>query len=174
MTMCKDCAHNKEARQRWGSGPWEQEPDYEAFTAYGFDCQLHRSYFSWWCGYVGLPQSHPLFQIDISDIDKLVKIDGRLWWTFWSAAHVISLPSQHDLGMWWVGFDLNLRGQAPADYGPMLRTGHLDKLWRYWTIEDCRRETRKLAQQFATIAGSRRDAARVPAIGPTSCSAECG
>jgi hypothetical protein len=157
MFECKDCEGQRSARPRWGPGPWQEEPDYEAFTSSGLSCQVHRSFFSWWCGYVGLPHCHPLFEAEATEVGKLVKVQGNLWWAFWSAAHVISLPTRDDPGVWWVGFDFNLFGQAPADYGPLLQTGHINDRWRYWDVVDARREVKKLAAQLATLRGHKEE-----------------
>lgn len=149
MVDCKECAGQQEARKRWGPGPWQQEPDYEVLTAFGLPCQLHRSAFSWWCGYVGLPSTNMLFKADIHEIEPVVDVEANLNpFPFWVAGHIMTPPTTDSPGTWWVGFDFSRWGQAPADYGPMLRTGHLRE-WRYWGIEDARREVRKLAGQLA-------------------------
>jgi hypothetical protein len=151
VTICKDCVEQVTARKKWGPGPWQTEPDYLKFEAHGFICQLHRNYFSWWQGYVGLTPRNELFQINADVIAKRVSMEGQLWWAYWMAGHFESFPQTDYPGIWWVGGDFNLRGQAPADYGPLLARGHLEGKWRYWSIEDAKREIRRLAEQLAAF-----------------------
>ena len=48
------------------AGPWDDEPESLAFDAHGFRCQLFRNNMGAWCGYVGLPDTHPLFRCEYS------------------------------------------------------------------------------------------------------------
>jgi hypothetical protein len=44
-------------------GPWETEPDKLDWEAHGFPCVLRRGGTEAWCGYVGVPVTHPLHGI---------------------------------------------------------------------------------------------------------------
>jgi hypothetical protein len=51
----------------WGDGPWQAEPDKRQWIdeATGLDCLLVRNHWSGHlCGYVGVPEGHPLFGLD--------------------------------------------------------------------------------------------------------------
>jgi hypothetical protein len=43
---------------------WENEPNEEVFEHMGFKCSLHRGPLKAWCGYVGVPNGHPLYGKD--------------------------------------------------------------------------------------------------------------
>lgn len=63
----------------WPSGPWDDEPDKAQWQdqATGFACLAVRSSHSGhWCGYVGVPQSHPTFGKNYDDVD--VQVHGGL------------------------------------------------------------------------------------------------
>ena len=48
------------ARDGWGPGPWDDEPDYAAWVHAGFHCRAERQAESGaWSGYVTLPEGHP-------------------------------------------------------------------------------------------------------------------
>lgn len=151
MQGCKDCTHNRENRHRWGPGPWQQEPDHAYASHAGLPYQLHRSVFSWWTGLVGLPRSHRLCGEDGSVIASMVDVKGRIELAYWAGGHSCTPPDNCSSGTWWVHMELNLYGQAPADYGPLLRAGTLNGTWRYWTLEEARAEVQRLAEQLAAL-----------------------
>ena len=41
------------------AGPWDNEPDQEHFEHMGYPCKMKRNGTGIWCGYVGVPESHP-------------------------------------------------------------------------------------------------------------------
>lgn len=53
-------------KSAWGAGPWQDEPDKAQWVdeATGLDCLIVRNYGGALCGYVGLPESHPLHGAD--------------------------------------------------------------------------------------------------------------
>lgn len=83
--------------------PFFNEPDYWRSCAYGFHVQASRSYEKAWCGYVGVPKSHPLYGYDdrdmMVDIDVIFDCPGGITW---SADHA---PLHCRDGNWWFGFD---------------------------------------------------------------------
>lgn len=46
-------------KSKWGSGPWQDEPDELEWQHAGFDCSIHRSDTGALCGYVACPPGHP-------------------------------------------------------------------------------------------------------------------
>ena len=49
----------------WGVGPWTNEPDFVVWTdaATGYRCLMRRGPAGAWCGYVQVPESHPLYGV---------------------------------------------------------------------------------------------------------------
>ncbi len=47
----------------WGPGPWQTEPDKRQWVdaATGLPCMMIRGHMGFWCGYVGVPEGHPLY-----------------------------------------------------------------------------------------------------------------
>ena len=49
-------------KEKWIDGPWKQEPDRIEWKHNGMNCLAQRAPVTGsWCGYVGLPKSHPLY-----------------------------------------------------------------------------------------------------------------
>jgi len=49
----------------WGAGPWNDEPDIETWvTPSGLVGVANRNLMGAWCGYVGVPRDHGLYDID--------------------------------------------------------------------------------------------------------------
>lgn len=42
-------------RSSWGSGPWDNEPDYHEVRYRGYKIVLVRSNLGFWCSYIGIP-----------------------------------------------------------------------------------------------------------------------
>lgn len=55
-------------RTEWGMGPWIDEPDKIQWVdeATDFDCLAVRNTFGAWCGYVGVPDTHPFHGVGYS------------------------------------------------------------------------------------------------------------
>lgn len=64
----------------WGPGPWQDEPDKVQWIdeATGLDCLIHRGPSGSLCGYVGVPEGHPLHGIDYSQC-SLPEPCGETW-----------------------------------------------------------------------------------------------
>ncbi len=61
----------------WGNGPWQNEPDKIQWMdeATGYPCLMVRPHGSW-CGYVGVPPTHPAFGKSYDDVN--VSVHGGL------------------------------------------------------------------------------------------------
>lgn len=56
-------------KSEWGEGAWQNEPDKRQWVdpATGYDCLMVRTpLHGGWCGYVGVPEKHPLFAVGYS------------------------------------------------------------------------------------------------------------
>jgi hypothetical protein len=99
-------AEMTECRKRFARGPWDNEPDRIEFTHVGFACLIVRNHTGTLCGYVGVPEDHPCYKKDYSEVD--VDVHGGL--TFAAACQVdgpichIPEPGMTD-NVWWFGFD---------------------------------------------------------------------
>ena len=98
-------------RTRWVEGEWDNEPDkiqwQDPITK--FPCLIVRNGAGAWCGYVGVPQGHPAYEIDYDVID--VEVHGDLTYSDKcqerpkekSVCHIPGAGETDDV--WWLGFD---------------------------------------------------------------------
>jgi hypothetical protein len=124
--------------------PWSNEPDREEFKHAGFPCILNRSPNSGaWCGYVGVPPSHPLHGKHYDVLNRLddVSVHGGI--TYGRACEDpichVPAPGEPD-DVWWFGFDCAHGG----DFKPGLEiesilekartAGEVDLVTRYCDI----------------------------------------
>ncbi len=78
-----------ENREKWPKGEWGLEPDYYTGEAFGFPFEVLRMPPGHLCGYVGVPEDHPLYK---SEGEELTVHGG------------VTYTSQGDK-TWWFGFD---------------------------------------------------------------------
>lgn len=155
---------------------WQPDPPEAAWEAFGFRCEVRSNRIGYNCGYVGLPAGHPWFGKSYDACllgddcptvaeraadpdgyhscynhspDARVEVHGGL--TFAQAG-------ERD-GLWWFGFDCAHSGDAPdpeyareqeRKYG--LQMHHRDE--HYWTVDEVRAETERLAEQLAQVGKS--------------------
>lgn len=118
------------AKETWGEGPWTDEPDKVQWVdeATDLDCLLVRNHFGAWCGYVGVPETHPCFGKGWIDVEAELSVHVHGGLTFadrcdpraeespelmsGAVCHV-PYPGRPD-PVWWLGFDC-LHG---GDYAP--------------------------------------------------------
>jgi hypothetical protein len=150
-------------KSRWGDGPWQNEPDKKQWVdaATGLDCLIVRNaHLGNWCGYVGVPQNHPLFGKDYGAVD--VDVHGGL--TFSEKCEpdprgegygICHTPEPGRSEVYWFGFDC---GHA-FDLAPAMEAYYkkhyissltLDESSVYrdmtYVEEECTRLARQLAQ----------------------------
>ena len=91
-------------KTKWGPGPWQTEPDRIDWINSGFSCMALRNGFGVWCGYVGVPKSHPDYGASRDDVG--VYVYGGLTYANECWRHICHVPAP---GMpdkvWWFGFD---------------------------------------------------------------------
>lgn len=120
-------------RSRWPAGPWNDEPDRADWKdeATGLDCLALRAPTGHWCGYVAVPEGHPLFGRSYGDsyaegadghygptpgphADDL-RVHGGI--TYGDRCHgaICHVADEGAPPVWWLGFDCNHYG----DQGPV-------------------------------------------------------
>lgn len=103
------------AKADWGAGPWQDEPDKKQWSdpATGMACLIVRSPLGALCGYVGVPEGHPLFEVDYGDAHEryAISVHGGLTFDGFcqegaeedGICHLVE-PGEPDR-VWWLGFD---------------------------------------------------------------------
>jgi hypothetical protein len=159
-------------RSRWGSGPWDTEPDKVSWidAATGLDCLIVRGSVGSLCGYAGVLPTHPWHgaeygyghfigpKVDeecenycVHNPDHLIDVHGGLTYSdrcqssddpAQGICHVPAPGRPEDV--WWFGFDCAHYGdQVPS----MASTGE-----SYWTVDLVTIEVLLLAGQLAKVA----------------------
>ncbi len=152
MERCNErCGHQE--KTNWPGGAWRQEPDRLEFEHAGFACLLHRGPIGQWCGYCGVPPSHPMYGKHYDDV--AVDVHGGLTYSDrcqkeGPICHTPKPGEPDDL--YWFGFDCaHLGDLAPG----MLRVGgrmiYSDTGDIYRDLSYVRDETERLAEQLAAM-----------------------
>lgn len=151
------------SRPFWPPGPWDTETDEKREWRHaGFPCLMVRNNFGAWCGYVGVPPTHPCHGQghDTPNVD----VHGGLTFagpcdTGGKICHVPA-PGEPD-DVWWLGFDTNHAGDCAPGMMAMsgfLRTLHPDMRdppVGYWGVyrdmDYVHGEVEHLAEQLAAL-----------------------
>lgn len=125
--------------------PTRHEPDRIEWMAHGLQCLARRGGGGAWCGYVGIGEGHPSYNVDEDAVG--FRAHGGL--TYASECHDdvchVAKPGEPD-DLWWLGFDCGHSGDLiPADY-QLARCRASDT---YRDAAFVIRETERLAQQLA-------------------------
>lgn len=112
----------QEEKAQWGPGPWDDEPDKLQWTdeATGLPCLVKRNHLGALCGYVGVPEGHPAFEMGYDAVHDLfpnwdeegaLEVHGGITY----AAHCQEGPEEHTIchipdpgqpdHVFWLGFD---------------------------------------------------------------------
>lgn len=142
-------------KSQWARGEWDNEPDRVDFVHAGFSCFILRNHLGSWCGYVGVPSSHPYYEKDYDDCD--VDVHGGLTYAAKCGSVVCHIPEK-DMpdDVWWLGFDTGhymdlspsiegLRSKYPHDLGGYIS----DEIYR--NVEYVTNETKQLAEQLEKL-----------------------
>lgn len=160
-------------------GPWNNEPDSKDFTAHELHCALRRNSGGAWCGYVGVPEGHPLYQVDYSEeikapqerIDR-ANINIGVFALLFAASsdqavrdagiyRVDALLDCHggltfagdkwpeDNGLWWFGFDCSHAGDVSPANVAWERDHGFTSEGVYRDVDYVTDQTIKLAEQLA-------------------------
>lgn len=158
-------------KSAWGEGPWLNEPDKVQWTdkATGFTCLAVRASrpgdfdkklnmlagLGHWCGYVGVPENHPLFGKSYGDVDA--DVHGGL--TF--ADRCDEQDKEHGIchvgeeKLWWFGFDCAHSGDLSPGTKAVLkkldesRSHYGDFEEKYRDLNYVKAECANLAAQLA-------------------------
>lgn len=102
----------------WGDGEWVNEPDVVPFKYKGYECEVERivafegtkhtrhTFGGHLCGYIRIPEGHPIYNKKVFDLDNDLDIDVHGGLTF---GEMID-------GEYWIGFDCAHTG----DYMPSI------------------------------------------------------
>ena len=161
----------------WGPGPWQQEPDkiQGVDDATGLPVLAVRHPRSGhWCGYVGVPEGHPVFGLDYDAADALgPEHDDGGWRGFLVHGGLtfadtcqddpeakehgichIPQPGESDR-VWWLGFDMCHAWDRSPGREAMLRSlgmpNALQGTQKYQTLEYVQEECTKLARQLHDV-----------------------
>lgn len=138
----------------WPHGPWNNEPDKIQWQdeATGLPCLIVRGPSGALCGYVGVPEGHPLHGRDYDDVD--IDVHGGL--SFASACQA-DTPEDHGVchrpspgepdHVWWLGFDCAHAGDFCPRHDRLRFQGD-----EYRDVAYVRQECQSLARQLINSA----------------------
>ena len=121
---------------------WDNEPDTDDFEAYGLFCAMRRNDFGSWCGYVGIPDEHPLYTHNFENLE--LEVHGGLSYSGYkfkknNGIHKKAKP------IWWFGFDCSHYG----DLMPINPTTFFDGEYRNY--EYTKKQCINLAKQLSSF-----------------------
>jgi hypothetical protein len=145
-------------KSEWGEGPWRQESDREDFEYAGFACLALRNPSGYWCGYVGVPEGHPAYDMDPDEVN--VAVHGGLTYGGKEPICHQSKPGYRE-HVYWLGFDCaHIWDYAPGISAFLRRLGIAhDRLpgQVYRDLAYVRGEIESLAEQLAAMPARRCD-----------------
>jgi len=137
-------------RSMWGRGEWDNEPDRVDFIHAGFSCFMLRGPMGAWCGYVGVPNTHPAYEKDYSalECDHHIDVHGGITYANKCQGAICHVPQP---GMpddvWWLGFDTaHYRDKTPFNYRSIGLSNEGSGIYR--NVEYVTAEIKKLAEQL--------------------------
>ena len=131
-------------KSKWPDGPWKTEPDEERWAdeETGLHCAIFRNGIGSLCGYVGIPESHPLHGMDCDKCHDLHDISVHGGLTFSDV--IVDSPE----GLHWLGFDCAHYGDYSPTYPSEFSTCGKSQ---YRNIDYVRNECRSLAKRLSVI-----------------------
>lgn len=153
----------------WGEGPWVDEPDKAQWTdpATGLPCLAKRNHAGAWCGYVGVPATHPLHGAHYSE-DQFAGVEVHGGLTYSGACQEGPEPVEQRIchipddgepdDVWWLGFDCaHWQDLQPAYAATMRQIGMPELLvqtpldCQYRALDFVRAECARLAEALAAL-----------------------
>ena len=99
----------EEKLEKFGPGPWIDEPDHVEFRHEGFPCIIHRNHGGVWCGYVAVPPGHPWHGKEYYGVCEggvHADVHGGLTYAEECQGEICHVPAPGEPdNVWWVGFD---------------------------------------------------------------------
>lgn len=166
-------------KSAWPRGPWDHEPDKIQWQdpATGLPCLIDRKDMGIFCGYVGVPESHPWYGKAYSEpmgecteycdedghcghsIDSRLRAHGGVNFSDHCSPHAtessgvchVTEPGESDR-VWWFGFDAGHAGDVTPGYGHILPS--LMMHGQYRDLAYVRAEVTQLAAQLAAVSAS--------------------
>jgi hypothetical protein len=137
-------------RARLPEGPWQTEPDRVNWKHKGLDCLMVRNdNFLHWCGYVGIPKSHPFYGKDYNDVP--VDVHGGLTYGKTCDNFVCHIPEKgSDDDIYWLGFDCAHYGDLAPGMSFAFPSSMSDDQYR--DLEYVKKEVENLAELLAEAA----------------------
>lgn len=112
LVLCPPLNQSRYDKSKWGRGPWDNEPDYEAFEVGGFQAVVRRNTLGNLCGYLGLPPDHPWWTAETYDDVPCGEAHGGL--TFMDTNKPMPMMVDQTAptadGRLWIGFDCGHSG----------------------------------------------------------------
>ncbi len=114
--------HNKHT---WPVGPWNDEPDKKQWRdeETGFPCLIVRNPVGALCGYVGVPEAHPWFGVELDSYAEGMEVPdvhGGVTFASFCSGHKQGVCHVVETGendrVWWVGFDCAHAGDVSPKY----------------------------------------------------------
>lgn len=96
----------EQKRERYGDGPWVDEPDRVEFRAFGLPCLIRRHpECGFWCGYVALMPGHPLHGVNYRKLPPMVVHGGEVTYSDACDGDICHVPEPGEPDdVWWLGF----------------------------------------------------------------------
>lgn len=126
-------------------GKWKTEPVRFEFKHAGLDCLGIRQMHGAWCGYVGVPDGHPLFGKEIDDVVDRLDVHGGVTYADACRDIVCHFADNEDEKRWWFGFDCMHSWDYSPTVGAMPGGGSARS---YKDMDYVRLELEKLAYQL--------------------------
>jgi hypothetical protein len=138
----------------WPPGPWDGEPDKVVWVDpdTGLDCMINRNHHGVWCGYVGVPRTHPWHGSDYNAVEADahggLSFAGPCFEDACEDESGVCHTERAEVGpVWWFGFDCaHLHDRVPGIIGWPEFPGEPSL---YWTVDMVRDEVTRLAEEVA-------------------------
>lgn len=166
-------------KSTWGPGPWQEEPDKVQWQdePTGLAClAVRHPQYGHWCGYVGVPESHPAFGLGYEEVEHIAPTQPEDNWlgfdvhgglTFADLCQDdpdakehgichIPAPGEPDR-VWWLGFDASHAWDRSPGREALYRSlgipafRGLHSTDEYRTLEYVQAECTKLARQLHDV-----------------------
>lgn len=133
------------------NGPWNKEPHFVEFKHAGLDCILKRvSSRLHWCGYIALTKDHPYYGKSYNEIDPECTLEVHGGLTYSDACNeTICHKTETNDEVWWLGFDCGHYQDLSPGSLKWMPESIFEK--HYWTVEEVKLETMKIAAQLGAI-----------------------
>lgn len=146
-------------KSEWGDGPWNDEPDKAQWIdeETNLDCLIVRGPGGALCGYVGVPESHPLFDVPYSYQDSRqddlsphggVTFSDRCDPSEAQHENICHTGDVANKLVYWYGFDCAHSGDISPAYG---NDGYREHFSSYKSFEYVQHEVSRLAMQLSEV-----------------------